>query len=83
VKPQNIMVSMKVSDAVIADYLTQNPSTNYAARIEPDLSPDPIITVRSQPLPDFGVDPSLNDLIVKLADYGEGEYTIILRRFSP
>jgi serine/threonine-protein kinase SRPK3 len=67
------MVSMKVSDAAIGDYLDRNPSTTYDPRVEPDLSPDPIITVRSQPFPDFGVDPTLNELTVKLADYGEGE----------
>ncbi|KIM44308.1 hypothetical protein M413DRAFT_433710 [Hebeloma cylindrosporum] len=71
VKPQNIMVSMNVSDATIAEYLDKNPAELYEPRIEPDLSPDPIITVKSQPLPDFGLDPTLSNLVVKLADYGE------------
>lgn len=75
VKPQNIMVSMNVSDATIADYLDKNPTSLYEPRIQPDLSSDPIITVRSQPLPDFGLNPTLDNLVVKLADYGEGEYS--------
>ncbi|KAF8072141.1 kinase-like domain-containing protein [Lyophyllum atratum] len=70
-KPQNVMVCMNASDATIAKYLDENPATLYEPRYEPDLSPDPIITVRSQPLPDFGLDPSLDNIIVKLADYGE------------
>ncbi|GLB44361.1 putative protein kinase domain containing protein [Lyophyllum shimeji] len=65
VKPQNVMVCMKTSDATIAEYLDENPATTYEPRFEPDLSPDPIITVRSQPLPDFGLDPSLDNIIVK------------------
>lgn len=73
VRPQNIMVSMNVSDATIADYLDKNPATLYEPRIQPDLSLDPIIRVKSQPLPDFGLDPTLDNLVVKLADFGEGE----------
>jgi len=73
VKPQNIMVSMNVSDATIADYLDKNPATLYEPRKQPDISVDPIITVKSQPLPDFGLNPTLNNLVVKLADYGEGK----------
>jgi serine/threonine-protein kinase SRPK3 len=67
------MVSMNVFDATIADYLDKNPATLYEPRIEPSLSADPIITVKSQPLPDFGLNPTLNNLVVKLADYGEGK----------
>ncbi|TDL24708.1 kinase-like protein [Rickenella mellea] len=71
VKPQNIMVSMEASDVMIAEYLDKNPATTYEPRVEPDLSPNPIITVRSQPLPNFGLDSTLSKLRVKLADYGE------------
>jgi serine/threonine-protein kinase SRPK3 len=53
------MVSMNVSDATIDEYLDKNPAVLYEPRIEPDLSVDPIITVKSQPLPDFGLDPTL------------------------
>ncbi|KDR73028.1 hypothetical protein GALMADRAFT_281220 [Galerina marginata CBS 339.88] len=71
VKPQNIMVAMNPSDATISDYLDKNPAAPYEPRIEPDLSADPIITVKSQPLPDFGLHSTLDNLVVKLADYGE------------
>ena len=47
----------------------RHPSTIY----EPDLSPDPIITVKSQPLPSFGLDQHLSNLDVKLIDYGSGK----------
>ena len=50
------MVSTNVSDATIAEYLDKNSAVLYEARIEPSLSADPIITVKSQPLPDFGLD---------------------------
>lgn len=66
------MASMNVSDATIAGYLDENPAVLYEPRIEPDLCANPIITVKSQPLPDFGLDPTLIGLVVKLADYGEG-----------
>ena len=66
------MVSTNVSDATIAEYLDKNPAVLYEPRIEPDLSVSLIITVKSQPLPDFGLDPTLTSLVVKLADYGAG-----------
>ena len=69
------MVSMNVSDAIISNYLDTHPADLYEPRIEPDLSPDPIITVKSQPLPDFDLDPNLDNIVVKLADYGESEHS--------
>ena len=35
--------------------LQDTPSATYEPRIEPDLSPEPIITVKSQPITHFGV----------------------------
>jgi serine/threonine-protein kinase SRPK3 len=72
VKPQNSMVSTNISDATIADYLDKNPAAVYETRTEPSLCADPITTVKSQPFPDFGLDPTLINIIVKLVDYGEG-----------
>ncbi|KAG5647385.1 hypothetical protein DXG03_000455 [Asterophora parasitica] len=74
------MVFIRASNATITDHLNKKPATTYNPRIEPDLFTDPIITVRSQPLPDFGVDTTLDDIIVKLADYGE---TIPLEKIVP
>lgn len=64
---------MNASEATTADYLDKNPAAIYEPKIEPALSPDPIITVKSQPLPNFGLDPSLDNLVIKMADYGESE----------
>ena len=44
-----------VSDATIAEYLDNDPAVLYEPRIEPHLSVNPIITVKSQPLPDFSL----------------------------
>jgi len=66
------MVSTNVSDATITEYLDKIPAILYEPRIEPDLSANPIITVKWQLLPDFGLDSTLIGLVVKLADYGEG-----------
>lgn len=73
VKPGNTLISIAPTDEQITEYIKQNPSATYEPRIEPDLSPDPIITVKSQPLPNFGLDPSLSNLEIRLADYGAGE----------
>lgn len=51
-------------DNAIEEEPQRHPSTIY----EPDLSPDPIITVKSQPLPSFGLDQDLSNLDVKLID---------------
>ena len=66
------MVSTNVSDATIAEYLDKNPAVFNEARIAPGLSVNTIITAKSQPLPDFGFDPTSINLLVKLADYVEG-----------
>ena len=68
------MVSTNVSDATIAEYVIKNPAVFYEPGIAPDLSVNPVIigTAKSQPLPDFGLDPTPISLVVKLADYGEG-----------
>ncbi|KAI0265562.1 kinase-like domain-containing protein [Gloeopeniophorella convolvens] len=72
-KPSNLMVSVENDEGKITSFLEQNPSSTYDPPLfEPDLSPDPIVTVRSQPIPNFGLDKSLNNLSIKLADYGNG-----------
>jgi serine/threonine-protein kinase SRPK3 len=76
VKPDNILVSRNGQDSAIHPYLVENPSTTYDVRMEPDLSADPIITVKSQPLPNFSLDPNLSNLEVRLIDYGSGEMLI-------
>ena len=67
------MVSQNDQDAMTQAYLAQDPSSTYDVRLEPDLSPDPIVTVKTEPLPNFGLDPTLDNLDVRLIDYGSGE----------
>jgi serine/threonine-protein kinase SRPK3 len=73
IKPQNTLVSIGKQCPAIQKHLLNNPSATYEPRLEPDLSPDPIITVKSQPLPNFNLDTTLANLDVKIIDYGSGE----------
>lgn len=72
IKPDNIMVSLDHADALIERHLELNPAEVYAPRMKPDLSPDPIITVKTQCLPNFGLKPDLSNLNVRLVDFGHG-----------
>ena len=54
----------------IHTYLEKYPSATYEPRMELDLSPDPMITVKTQPLPNFQLDPNLIDIEIRLIDYG-------------
>ncbi|KAF9471267.1 kinase-like protein [Pholiota conissans] len=77
---RNIMVALNTSDETIAEYLEKRPFETYEPLIFPSISPDPIITIKSQPLPDFGLVPSLDNLHVKLCDYGESEFSALFHR---
>ena len=68
VKP-DISVNTGSADNAIEEEPEHHPSIIY----EPDLSPDPIITVKLQPFPSFGLDQDLSNLDVKLIDYGSGK----------
>ncbi|KAG5649136.1 hypothetical protein H0H81_006020, partial [Sphagnurus paluster] len=65
------MISINASDAAIFEYLNATPVQIYTPQIEPGLSPNPIITCRTQPLPNFGLDPTLSNINVKVVDFGE------------
>jgi len=73
VKPGNILVSLEGGSEAIHEaihtYLKKYPSATYQPRMAPDLAPDPIITVMTQPLPNFQLDPNLTDIKI-LIDYG-------------
>ncbi|OCH93607.1 hypothetical protein OBBRIDRAFT_811058 [Obba rivulosa] len=56
VKPSNTLMSLEHQDEAIDDALRTEPSETYEPRFEPELSPDPILTVRSQPLFDVAFD---------------------------
>lgn len=72
-KSDNILVSVEHDDEAITRLLRESPSATYEPRIEPDLSPDPIITVKSQPLPPLGLRPDASNLQTCLIDYGSGK----------
>ena len=67
------MVCQDNQDTAIQAFLAENPSATYEPRLERELSPDPIITVKTQPLPNFCLDPTLSNLNIRLIDYGSGE----------
>jgi serine/threonine-protein kinase SRPK3 len=73
VKPDNILICIDNEDAAITRLLQETPSVTYEPRIEPDLSPDPIITVKSQPLLNFGLQQDASKLNFCLIDYGHGK----------
>ncbi|KAI9058590.1 kinase-like protein [Trametes sanguinea] len=70
VKLANVLVKIDRDPAVISRYLREHPSESYSTRNSPDLYDAPIITTKSQPLPNFGLDASLSNLDVYLADFG-------------
>ena len=59
-------------DEQIHAYLQENPSETYEPRLYSKISSEPIVTVKSQPLPNFGLNPDVTNLHVKLADFGSG-----------
>lgn len=71
-KPDNVLICLDQEDAAITRLLQEIPSAIYEPRIEPDVSPDPIITVKSQPLSNFGRQDTSNFNIC-LIDYSHGK----------
>ncbi|KAG1790374.1 kinase-like domain-containing protein [Suillus variegatus] len=70
VKPDNTLICVDHVDEVLTRLLQEIPSASYAPRLEPDLSPHPITTVKSQPLSDFGLREDASNLNICLVDYG-------------
>jgi len=60
-------------DETLKAFLQEHPSESYEPHIEPSVSPDPIITVKSQPLPNFGLRDDLSNIRIKLIDFGVGK----------
>ncbi|KAG1901461.1 kinase-like domain-containing protein [Suillus fuscotomentosus] len=69
VKPDNVLICVDYEDEAITRLLEETPSATYEPRFEPILSPEPIITVKSQPLPNFGLREDASNLKVCLIDY--------------
>ncbi|KAG2146239.1 kinase-like domain-containing protein [Suillus clintonianus] len=70
VKPDNVLVCVDYEDEAITRVLQETPSATYEPRFEPTLSPDPIITVKTQPLPNLGLREDASNLKVCLIDFG-------------
>ncbi len=62
----------------IQTYIKNHPPETYEPLSLPRFTSQPIITVKSQPLPDIGLLPDLSNLNIKLIDYGEGFFESLL-----
>ncbi|KAH9848006.1 kinase-like protein [Lenzites betulinus] len=66
----NILLKLHASTEHIDRFLRKYPAQTYPPIPEADPSSDTVLTVRSQPLPNLGLDPSLSNLEVCVSDYG-------------
>ncbi|KAG7445537.1 kinase-like protein [Guyanagaster necrorhizus] len=57
----------------IQSYIETHPAETYEPLRLPGLTPEPIVTVKSQLLPDMDLRPDLSNLNIKLIDFGEAE----------
>lgn len=73
-KPDNIMMTIDQQASVIEKLLEDDPSRLYPPRIDARVSPHPVITVVSQPVPNFGLQGDCTNLHIKLSDFGSGEW---------
>lgn len=76
-KPDNILVSLAATGEDIERELMANPSETYEPRFDPSLPSEPIITVKSQKLPNFGLKADLSNLKIKVIDFecGKSNYS--------
>ena len=73
-KANNLFIHLPVGTVEIVNYLRDNPSETYPPRFEPSIWDGLIITVKSQPLPNLGLLPSLENLSIRLGDFGGGTF---------
>ncbi|OJT04258.1 Dual specificity protein kinase lkh1 [Trametes pubescens] len=72
VKLANVLVELDTSTEQIDRFLLNDRPQIYADSppTDPRISPHPIPAIRSQRLPNFGLDPSYENLHIRLIDYG-------------
>ncbi|KAJ7725194.1 kinase-like domain-containing protein [Mycena metata] len=71
IKPDNLLVCPPdLTQESIENVLLRSPVERYKPMRVRRLSPKPIITIRSQPLPNLGLKSSLENLSIKLIDFG-------------
>lgn len=68
------MVALSLADEAIESLLTDDPWSTYPPRFSSFLSKEPIVTIKSQPLLNFGVKEDGSDIHVKIADFGHGKH---------
>jgi serine/threonine-protein kinase SRPK3 len=73
IKPDNVLVSIPNLDAIIEQTLIDDPSATYPPLIEPSISPEPILTVESQPLAFTEDVTNHQNFEIRLADFVEGD----------
>ncbi|KAJ7109950.1 kinase-like domain-containing protein [Mycena epipterygia] len=72
IKPENILVHPPdMTPARIDAFLSENPAQTYPPLENAALAPHPIVAVRSQPLPNFGLEPALGNLNVQVIDFSD------------
>ena len=70
VKAANLLIDLRAGTDEIDKHLQDHPAEAYPPRTAPELWSGPIITVKSQPLPNMGLNPSLDNIKISLGDYG-------------
>lgn len=73
-KSDNIMVALDFADEEIESLLIDDPWLMYPPRSSSFLPKEPIVTIKSQPLPNFGVKEDGSNLHVKVGDLGHATW---------
>lgn len=74
-KLDNILVKLHASTEDIDRFLEKYPAQTYPPPLEGSTASDAILTVRSQPLLNLGLELSLSNLDVCISDYGNSMST--------
>jgi hypothetical protein len=81
IKPDNILVAIPQPETSRIDqYIESNVASIYGPPLNLKSLPLPLVFSCSEPLPYFDLGGSIEDVSVRLADYGEGEYFLSLAR---
>jgi serine/threonine-protein kinase SRPK3 len=79
VKPDNVLVTIPQPETLRIDkYIQSNPASIYGPPLNLESSPLPLAFSCSEPLPYFDLGGSIEDISIRLVDYGEGGPTLPL-----
>ena len=77
IKSENILVSIpQPAFSRIEEYIKANPPSIYGPPLNLKSLPLPLVFSRSQPLPYLSLNGSIEDISIRLVDYGEGEHIL-------